>query len=517
MKKLRLYQEECLQAIEDAGPGKWAIAMSTGAGKTFTFTQIKTEGKILILSHREELVKQVIPYYDEPVGIEMGKLKSNGERIVSASFMSIINRLDKFAPDEFDIVITDEFHHSAAKSFKKVLQHFKPYQHLGFSATPFRADGEDLSELFTKVIFKRDLRFCIENKFLCDLTCKRVNIGYDLTGIKKAVNDYSEKELAKRVNIEGANKAIAEIYAKCEKPAIIFAVNIAHAEAIQKEIGEDAVLVIGITKDRAKIIEDYKLGKIKCLITVAVLTEGVDIPNIQTGILARPTKSEVLYIQMVGRILRLSEGKKRAVLIDCVGTASQLDLCSAPCLLGLSLDAVPESTEIDIIGDLLLDLPPLIQEKSDCPESWIKNIQIVNIWKKKRKLQTYNVDYFKFPTGELIVGLPNNCYIGISKENELGFCHVYTNKTRYKDDYIQANLLKVFEILKKHKKKDNPIWNTKAKSSWGKSLASEKQKRYCYGLMKQNNIQMNLIECTKMQISAIINRLKYSKKINKIK
>ena len=139
--ELRDYQKECIDLIDNLDPGSYLIQMATGCGKTATFTNIKRKGRVLVLAHREELVTQPIKYYDCPVGIEMANRKSNNEPVVIASVMSLTHRLDKFKPDDFDMIITDEAHHAAAGSYRKIYEYFKPRLHLGFTATPNRGDN----------------------------------------------------------------------------------------------------------------------------------------------------------------------------------------------------------------------------------------------------------------------------------------------------------------------------------------------------------------------------------------
>ncbi len=135
--ELRPYQKECINAVPERG--RFLIQMSTGLGKTFCFSRIPRKGKVLILSHRDELVRQPIKYYDVPVGIEQGIHKSNGEEIVSASVPSLVRRVTRFKRDEVDMVIVDEAHHASANSYQKIIEHFNPRLLLGFTATPNRA------------------------------------------------------------------------------------------------------------------------------------------------------------------------------------------------------------------------------------------------------------------------------------------------------------------------------------------------------------------------------------------
>lgn len=138
----RPYQEECLDAIESAGAGKHLIALATGLGKTVIFTGIPNRGRTLILSHRDELVRQPEKYYKGrgiSFGIEKADEHANGEDIVSASIQSLSQdtRLNSYAADTFDTVIVDEAHHAAAPTYRKVLDHFSGATRiLGFTATP---------------------------------------------------------------------------------------------------------------------------------------------------------------------------------------------------------------------------------------------------------------------------------------------------------------------------------------------------------------------------------------------
>lgn len=155
--------------------------MATGLGKTVTFANIPRRGRNLILSHREELVRQPMKYYDCSYGVERAGEHSHGEEVVSASVQTLVRRLDKFSPDAFDTIIVDEAHHAAANTYRKILDYFKPRLTLGFTATPNRGDKVRLDTVFSDIIFARDLRFGIQNGYLCDIYCMRVDIGYDLT------------------------------------------------------------------------------------------------------------------------------------------------------------------------------------------------------------------------------------------------------------------------------------------------------------------------------------------------
>lgn len=116
--KLRDYQQECIDTLHSKGHGRYLVQMATGLGKTVTFANLKRQGRMLILSHREELVRQPLKYFDCSTGVEMAADKSHGEEVVSASVQSIVHRLNRFKPDDFKTIIVDEAHHAAAKTTK---------------------------------------------------------------------------------------------------------------------------------------------------------------------------------------------------------------------------------------------------------------------------------------------------------------------------------------------------------------------------------------------------------------
>ena len=264
MLELRPYQRDCVNAIDNMQKGTGLVSMATGLGKTVVFSHIKRKGRVLIISHREELVHQPIKYYDCPCGIEQGNEVSNGEEVISASVQSLIRRLDKFPSDYFDMIITDEAHHAAAPSYKRVYEHFKPRVHIGFTATPNRGDKVRLDDVFESIIFQRDLKWGIKEGYLTDIDCIRVSVSYDLRLVKRRMGDFAVNELDKAVNTDKSNREIAEIYKRYAKgQTLIFATSVEHAHNIAKCI-EGAVVVSQKTPNRKQIIEDFTNRKIPC-------------------------------------------------------------------------------------------------------------------------------------------------------------------------------------------------------------------------------------------------------------
>lgn len=493
--QLRDYQQEAIDTIQRQPPGRYLVQMATGLGKTVTFANIPRRGRTLLLSHREELVYQPKKYYDCSFGVERAGERSSGEEVVSASVQSLARRLERFRPDTFDMIIVDEAHHAAAGTYQKILSHFRPRLTLGFTATPNRGDRVRLDNVFERIIFSRDLRWGIQQGYLCDILCKRIDIGYDLSAVRTRLGDYAPGELASAM--EGTADAVAQAYREHAKGAtLIFAVNVAQAEEIAGKI-PGAVAVTGETKDRAEIIERFTAGEIPCIVNVMVFTEGTDIPRVETVIIARPTQSDALYTQMVGRGLRLYPGKERLTLIDCVGTTGKASLCTAPSLLGLDVSSVPKRKQSELEG-LLFELPLRAAAASDVPESWIRNVEIVDLWAQEQKYQTHGVNWFKLPDGSMVCSLKDRKKIKISCPDALGTVELDGRKMP-----MQEALDRAYKTLTEQYAEERYLWDLDTVKRWGRQPATESQiksiRRRCKGFDTDG--------LTKGQASQILNRL----------
>lgn len=495
--ELRTYQTECIDTIEAQPPGAYLAQMATGLGKTVTFANLPRHGgRMLILSHREELVEQPRKYFDCSYGIERAQQHSHGEEVVSASIQTLVRRLDQFDPEDFRLIICDEAHHAAASTYRKIFDHFRPEKLIGFTATPNRGDKVRLDTVFSKIIFQRDLRWGVQNGYLCNIHCRRVDIGFDLSAVHTRRGDYAPGELDEAM--DGTADAIAEAYRSMAVGAtLIFAVSVHQAEEIAKRI-KGAVVVTGETKDRASIIQAFTAGEIPCIVNCMVFTEGTDIPRVETVIIARPTQSETLYAQMVGRGLRLYPGKQQLELIDCVGITGKTSLCTAPSLLGIDMANVPKRKETDIEGDLF-ELPEKIAAASDSPESWVKNIHLVDLWAQEQKYQTHDVNWFKMPDGSLVCSLSNRQRITIPCPDALGMVNLASGARCGMQEALDLAYL---TLIRDHPN-DRMLWDLQAVRKWVKSPATARQleiiKKRCKGFDTAN--------LSKGDASQILNRL----------
>ena len=499
--KLRDYQIECLDVIEAKGPGRWLCQLATGTGKTIIFAHIPRHGRTLILSHRDELVRQPIQYFTCYVGVEKAQERSHGEEVVSASVQSLVRRLHRFSPSDFDTIIIDEAQHASCSTNRTIVSHFHPRRILGFTATPNRGDGVRLDDIFDEIIFERDLRWGIENGWLANIECLRANIGYDLSKVRSSMGDFAVGELEKAVNIEGANKAIAEVYQKYAiDPTLIFSVGVEHARNIAAQI-PGAVALSAESKNRWKVLDEFKNNKIPCLVNCMLFTEGTDLPNVRTVMMCRPTQSVMLFTQMVGRGTRRTEEKDTCKLIDCIGV-SRFDLCTAPSLIGIDASQIPEKYQLDLVGDLINDLPELINQRMDTPETWIKNVQIVNLWAKREKINLRGVHFFKHADGMLSVSLPDRKWLRISAPDLRGQARLYTSRGHtFGPAPLQACIDHAWQLLHDHAQDQRPLWSRDSFQRWGRQPASDKQRslvsKFC---------DINLSNLTKGEANLILRR-----------
>lgn len=394
--ELRPYQKECVDLINNLPDGsKGIIMLPTGTGKTVVFTSIDRAGRMLILSHRDELVRQPLKYFPQntSIGIEKAEEHSAGEEVVSASVQSLSrdNRLNKFNPEDFSTIIVDEAHHAAAPTYRKILKYFKPKKLLGFTATPKRGDNVRLDDLFDSIIFERTILWGIQNGYLCNLKVLAVDANIDLKGVHFTAGDYNAKELSERIEIENVYEVISKTYGEhvigTNRHVLLYCLTKKGCEEIKtnlvKHFPEEQEKIAIITADtpdelRKQYEQDYMNpeGTIRCLINCMVLTEGVDLPITDTIIINRPTANTTLYTQIVGRGTRLFEGKKECLVLEMMPNSSAHKLCSVSSLIGIDYDKLKKKQKALVDkGTDLLSLAEEIQKEKDRYERRITLIE----------------------------------------------------------------------------------------------------------------------------------------------
>jgi superfamily II DNA or RNA helicase len=331
---LRPYQVDLIDKIRTAFfLHRRVLAVApTGAGKTLIFSYI-THGamqrgkRIFIIAHRVEICQQISAALDRQ-GVKHGRIQTGytmtHDMVQVAMVQTLAKRLDRVP--EPDLLVIDEAHHATAGTYKNISDQWKTTRILGVTATPERLDGRGLSTAFDEMVIGPTLKLLIEHGFLAKYTYLAPPQQVDLSKIKTRLGDYALDQLAGVMNQKTITGDAVEHYRKYldGAPAISFCVNVAHAVDVAQDFsaaGYRAASIDGKTDAgvRRRLIESLGTGELQVLTSCDIVSEGTDIPNVAGAILLRPTKSLGMYLQQVGRALRLKPDGRDAVILDHVG------------------------------------------------------------------------------------------------------------------------------------------------------------------------------------------------------
>lgn len=313
------------------------IQAPTGSGKTaLTAAMIKSasqKGKTCWFNvHRRELIKQSMSAF-RLIGSEFGVIASSFyadpfAKIQICSIPSLVRRM-KYIPASRhpDLIVWDECHHISAGSWSKVMRMYPNAFHIGLTATPWRLDGSGLDDHFETIVRGPSVRWLIDEGYLSDYKMFAPS-SPNLDGLHTRMGDFITSELEAAVDKPSITGSALREYQRHAngKRAIVFAVSIKHSKHIVEQFqkaGIPAVHLDGKTdrRERDDILQKYRKGSYKVLSNVELFSEGFDVPSVECAILLRPTQSLALYLQQVGRALRPSEGKERAIILDHASNA----------------------------------------------------------------------------------------------------------------------------------------------------------------------------------------------------
>ena len=341
--ELKEHQKAALKSLEEMRRNYETIALiyhATGTGKTVTaVSDAKRFGKrTLFIAHTNELVNQAAETFrslwsDVSVGIYMGSIKEKDAFVVCGSVQSVALHTEEFTETDFDYIIIDEAHHAAAESYQKLLAYFKPSFTLGLTATPERADDQDILSIFKNTAHKLDIKTAVEIGELVSVRCIRIHTNIDLTKVRFNSVRYNIRDLESKLFVPDRNNLIVDTFIEyvSTKRTVIFCASVKHAEEIAEKIRERGVAAMAVSgemkaSDRREILSKFKQGEIKALCACDLLNEGWDCPETEVLFMARPTMSKVLYTQQLGRGMRLCEGKECLMVFDFVDNASQYNM-----------------------------------------------------------------------------------------------------------------------------------------------------------------------------------------------
>lgn len=339
--ELRDYQNRALTEIKQAivdGHHCIMVQSPTGSGKGVMLSHIiklchQRGSSVLFLVHRQEILFQISTYLNRH-GIDHGIIKSGEQHedwhpVQLASFQTILRRIKNPYIKSADVIIVDEAHHATAETYKRVIDHFKKKVVLGFSATPSRQSGQGLGNMFDKMISVATIKELTDLKYLAPVRVF-APVRPDLTGVKVTAGEYNTKQLESAMNKASLVGNIVGHYQKYgeNRKAVVFATGVDHSIALRQQFLSEGITsahLDGTTpkEEREDILNRFKSGSIQVIVNCMILTEGVDVPDIGCVILARPTKSLPMYLQMVGRGMRSIPGKTDCILLDHAGAVHE--------------------------------------------------------------------------------------------------------------------------------------------------------------------------------------------------
>ena len=331
--QLRSYQQQAISDLRMAyrnGSAAPLLVAPTGMGKTVVFAAITQSAaargrQVLILVHRRELIHQAsakLAAIAVDHGVIAAGIAPSVASVQVASVQSLIRRLDQVAKP--DLIIIDEAHHAVAGSWRKIIDHWPGILLLGVTATPVRQDGRGLGAMFDQLVHGPSADQLMATGYLTPAKIYAPPPVADLTGIHRRAGDFAIDEAADRMDRPTVTGDAISHYQRIAagRSAIAFCCNVKHATSVCdafKAAGIRSATLLGNTTDRDALVARFAAGFIDVLVTVDVVSEGFDCPGAAVAILLRPTQSEGLYLQQIGRVLRPAPGKDAALILDHVG------------------------------------------------------------------------------------------------------------------------------------------------------------------------------------------------------
>lgn len=428
---LRDYQHECVSQVDSAwrrGTKAPLVVLPTGSGKTIIASALMdssfvTRGhRSIFCAHRRELLTQTVDKLRltssstrivPRIGIVQGKDDHLHSDITIASIQTLggsrsSGRLQRFVEaGPYHILVVDEAHHAVSPQYLRVINALREAYPdiclLGMTATPGRADGTALDTVFDEVVFERNLLDMIQLGYLVPPKGFKVELGLNLDDLKSSGGDYVTKQLSKLMNQPQVHRAVVEAWCRYghNRKTVVFCVDVEHAKSLAQEFrdaGYAAEHVDGAMKirDRDAVLRRFRDGETKILLNCEIATEGFDEPSIEAVLFARPTQSQPLYIQALGRGLRLFPGKTECLVIDCVGNSEKHKPVQLASLAGFDperrlggaggpgngededdgpliptvVSANPQGSEVDLTGMAATTKYPWVETKL----GWVLNI-----------------------------------------------------------------------------------------------------------------------------------------------
>jgi superfamily II DNA or RNA helicase len=363
---LRPYQRDAVAAVLQDWRDHTDVlgTAATGTGKTILFLDLLAQvlkqhpgRRAMIIAHRKELIEQPIermqqfwPEMAMRSGIVMADQDECDKQVIVATVQTLASdrRLDRvLAFGNIDYLITDESHHSGASSYQALYKRLRSanpeMRHLGVTATPMRSDGHGMVETYQKESFHLDIRTMVKGGWLVPPRWLAIQTGISLAGVAVSHGDFQGKQLADVYETDNCFDLVVESHSKYadgrQALAFVESVNGAYRLAEKfREGGLRAEAADGGTKKerRADILKRFRKGELDVLVNVGLYTEGLDVPQVSCIHQVRPTKSDGLYVQIIGRALRTAPGKDSALILDYCPVEAR-NICMLGDVLGVDM------------------------------------------------------------------------------------------------------------------------------------------------------------------------------------
>lgn len=507
--KLRDYQEESVKIMLEADKGeRLLIALPTGSGKTVVFSSYvsQVEGRTLIVVPSTELREQSIEKLkiitpDMDVGSVQGQLNDVSNQVVVATRQSLTHKKSKrieqiLEHGHINTVIIDEVHQAVEQVIKIIHRiNSKNIKVIGLTATPW---NKELNKVFNGIKYQKTILDMILEGYLCEPKAMMVQSTTNLMGVKTVAGEFNQKELEDAVDTPARNRLIVKAYqeyAKERKSTLVFCVGIEHLNHVVDEFKSEGIYCKGLDstynkEDRAAIIAEFKSGKLPVLVNCGVLTTGFDHEAVDCVMLARPTKSKILYTQIIGRGLRLADGKEDCLIIDINDIVRTHDLLSMSTIFDMpikhgetvrkAITRIKKEKEDEEKRKAEEEKRKLEREKLKLEEMRIRAEQIKLFNRDmKSKLESRKYDFFRVDNLTYALSYAVNVhYVLEDNQNKFIIYNVVTDKTDKRAEYITEteSLIDAITYIEK-RVKDNAFTNKNA--DWKSDPATENQRKYC--------------------------------------
>jgi superfamily II DNA or RNA helicase len=342
---LRDYQQEASERLREAllDTGRGQIVLATGLGKTVVMAEVVADmlsderiqrGRVLVVAHTRDLVDQLqrafwfqLPKWVATHRLMEGEFPSFWDGITFSTIQSALANLDRLP--EFGLIVVDEAHHIGAETFKRVIQAVKPAMLAGVTATPWRGDGYDIDEILGPALVKIGIAEGLRRGFLAELDYHMLGDNLDWKFVQNLSRySYSISELNRRLIIptrdEEAARLVRQVfYEQKRRGAIVFSPTIVHSEAFAAMLRHQGLKAESMSSDteprrRDLLMSRFRAGQLEAVVTVDLFNEGVDVPDVDLLVFMRATHSRRIFVQQLGRGLRLSPGKDKVTVLDFV-------------------------------------------------------------------------------------------------------------------------------------------------------------------------------------------------------